>query len=55
MRQLIALAFATLLCVGCESVRSKLPSPAFELQDSEKFFAPPATASEGKPPSNAAR
>ena len=55
MRQLIALAFATLLCAGCASVRSKLPSADFELEDSAKFFAPPAAAADGKAPSNPPR
>lgn len=48
MRRLAALIFSVALTLsfggGCAAHRPRLPSPAFELQNSKQFFAdPPAS------------
>jgi hypothetical protein len=41
MRQLVLFACAVLFCAGCSVQRPLLPSAAFQLQNSSKFFGTP--------------
>ena len=52
MRRLTVFAFAVLLGAGCAGQRPALPSAAFELQPSEKFFAKPPAPSALHPASD---